>query len=102
MREDVPISRLVRIAAKAADGDVDQRWLAATIKEVLEGRGSFDQAFGIDWTQRLGARDEKIREVHRRYFPKDKPYAAAARIEQLAKDVRKLRAAGGFGQIALR
>lgn len=94
--------RLLRVAAAmCGSADEDQRWLGATIKHVIEERGSFDEAFATGWAQRLGARNAVIRELHHRYFPDNEPYAAAARIERLAKDVVRLRNRGHLDQIAL-
>jgi hypothetical protein len=95
------IARLLRVAESLSDGDPDQRWVAEAIREAIEEGGSLDEKLGIRWDQRLGTRDALIREAHQRFFPHDTPYAAAAKLAMLAKDVRKARAAGGLDQIAL-
>jgi hypothetical protein len=94
------IHRLLQVVTTLSGGDPDQRWLADTIKEVIEEGGSLDERLGIRWEQRLGLRDALIREVHQRYFPNDEPYAAAGKIDQLAKEVAKLARLGRFDQIA--
>lgn len=100
-RKQTSISRLRLLADALASGNEDQRWLGATIDQVLDQGGSFDEAFGVTWAHRLGARDRKIREIHRRYFPDDEPYAVATKLEKLKKDLEKIQAAGRFDQIAL-
>jgi hypothetical protein len=94
------IARLLRVAASLTEGDADQRWLADAIAEAIKEGGSLDERLGIRWEQRLGLRDALIREVHQRYFPHDEPYAAAGKIDQLAKEVAKLARLGRFDQIA--
>jgi hypothetical protein len=94
------IVRLHRLVASLTEGDEDQRWLAGAIAEAINEGGSLDEKLGIIWEQRLGTRNALIREVHRRHFPNDEPYAAAAKIDRLAKEVAKLARLGRFDQIA--
>jgi len=98
---DAGIHRLRRLAAALSAGDADHRWLCEAINEAIEDGGSLDERLGITAAKRLGARDALIREVHQRYFPGDNPYAAAAQIHRLAREVEKLARQGRLDQIAI-
>jgi hypothetical protein len=85
-----PLDRLRSAAARCrADGDADLAWLGEQIEAALTGDVSLDEALGLQYAARLGARDNKLREAHRRYFPEKTAYAAAGEIHRLARTLNK-------------
>jgi hypothetical protein len=85
-----PLDRLRSAAARCrADGDADLAWLGEQIEAALTGDVSLAEALGLQYAVRLGARDAKLRELHRRYFPEKGAYAAAAEIDRLARRLNR-------------
>jgi hypothetical protein len=76
-----PLDRLLRAVARCrAVGDEDLTWLGDQIEGALADQVSLDEALGLQYAARLGARDNKLREAHRRYLPEKTAYAAAGEI----------------------
>jgi hypothetical protein len=92
-----PIDKLRSLAAALEAGQLPRtdiaQWAASAIQRGIDQGGSFEEVFGIGWANRLRARDEMIRQTYDRHFANQTPYVAAGRLERLAKDVTKLRAA---------
>jgi hypothetical protein len=85
-----PIDRLRRaVASCRADDDEDVRWLGDEIDRALGGEISLDEALGLGWASRLGARDEKIRTLHRIHFAGRSATGAAREIERLARRLKR-------------
>jgi hypothetical protein len=85
-----PLDRLrSAVVGCRVDGDADLAWLADQIELALTGEASLDEALGLQYAARLGARDNKLREAHRRYFPEKTAYAAAGEIHRLARTLNK-------------
>jgi len=88
---DELIERRRRIVADCRTaGTRDLLLLAEAIERQSAGDDiSIDDFLGWGWAARLGARNQKLCEVHQQFFPADLPTTAAKKIVRLARDLKR-------------
>jgi hypothetical protein len=91
------LDRLRRAAERCrTSADADVAWLGEAIAGALDNRAAgdpapLDQALGLGWSELLGYRDRRLREVHQKHFAGLSLRAAGKEIERLARSARSIR-----------